>query len=217
MRILNALILGLALFSTQPAEAGFWRDVDLKIKNFHTVHEGHLYRAMQLDEKEFNYAIKKHGIRTIISLRGTGDGKKWWEGEKRAAAENGVELHAIRMSADRLPHREDLIRLLDLYRDAPRPILIHCKAGADRTGEAAAMYAIDHMGWSKKKALKQVRLRYRHAALFKPAKRYMIKNYEGEAWARAEYDPCDPQWKHYDKKKYCQPGGYEPEDVSEQD
>lgn len=75
----------------------------------------------------------------------------------------GVEHFDIGMSARRLPHREDLLKLIEIYETAERPILIHCRGGADRTGEATAMYMIDFMGKSNKKAMKKAQsIRYFH-------------------------------------------------------
>ena len=41
------------------------------------------------------------------------------------------------MSATRAPTPEVLVRLLDALNSAERPLLMHCKSGADRTGTLA--------------------------------------------------------------------------------
>ena len=110
----------------------------------------------------------------------------------------GVEHYDIRMSAKRLPHRKDLLKLIELYETAPRPILIHCQGGADRTGEASAMYMTDFMGASKKKALKMQTFWFRHLKWRFPAKRYFTKSvYKGKEWAKENYYPCDGNYKYY--------------------
>lgn len=173
-------------------------------KNFHEVVPGEFYRSAQLTGKEFEAAIKDHGIKTIINLRGEKPGSDWFENEVAAAEKHGVQLVSIGMRASRIPHRQDLIKLLDVYANAPRPILVHCQGGADRTGEATAIYAMEYMGWSRKRALKMLTLKYYHFRVFTPAKSYFIRNvYNGETWARTEYDPCAADYKYYDKSKLC--------------
>jgi tyrosine-protein phosphatase SIW14 len=40
---------------------------------------------------------------------------------------------------------------------APKPILVHCKHGSDRTGCILAAYRIVQDGWSKEEAMKEFR------------------------------------------------------------
>lgn len=185
--------------------------------NFYEVHKGHLYRSAQLDGGTLAAAIDHYGIRTVINLRGESD-SRWYKDEAAVATSKNVELINISMSARRLPHRADLIKLLDAFRDAPRPILIHCKGGADRTGEAAAIYKMLYMGASKSKALKMLSPKYFHIESFMPAKRYFIKHvWAGEEWARNEYDPCSEEYKYYHVKgKQCH-GGQSAESLQEAD
>ena len=93
------------------------------------------------------------------------------------------------MSANSIPSKENLLKLLSLYYEAPRPILIHCQGGADRTGEAAALWVLTQMGQSKHEALKQLALKYGHQESKKPAKAHFIRMWQGRDWAFNEYDP----------------------------
>jgi protein tyrosine/serine phosphatase len=82
------------------------------------------------------------------------------------------------MSAHRIPEKKDLNFLFNLYKNkkkAPRPILIHCRGGADRTGEAAALWVITQQKKSKKIALKQLSLKYGHIRYKAPLKRRFVK------------------------------------------
>lgn len=177
--------------------------------NFHSVKKGELYRSAQLNDKQLDRAIRKLGIKTVINLRGKSD-RNWYLDEKNVAERHGVKLVSIQMSAKRLPTRADLIKLLDTFRDAERPILIHCKGGADRTGEAAAIFAMEYMGQSKKKALHQLSPKYFHFPKFKPAKRYFIKNiWQGAEWAYQNYDPCKSDYKYFNKAIFCDENGNE--------
>lgn len=174
--------------------------------NFHEVESGKLYRSAQLSGKEFEQAIEALEIKTIINLRGESPDREWYQEEIAAAEKYNVEHISIGMSAKRLPHREDLIKLLDAFENAERPILIHCQGGADRTGEASAIYQMLYMGKSKKEALKMLTFKYFHLKKKMPAKRYFIDEiWQGDDWARNKYDPCIQEYKYYDQSgNHCQ-------------
>jgi protein tyrosine/serine phosphatase len=167
--------------------------------NFHTVEEGNLYRSAQPTKEDFLGIIPELGIRTVINLRGYNPGAEWYDDEAAVTSSMGVQLVDIAMSAATLPHKADLIKLLDAFENAPRPIWIHCKSGADRTGEAAALYQIEHMGRPKDQALDMLSLYYGHIQVFKPAKIYFVQLYEGKQWAYDTYDPCVQDYQYYDK------------------
>jgi hypothetical protein len=56
------------------------------------------------------------------------------------------------LSSKRLPTRKMLLTLLDTYDRAPRPILVKCSGGQDRTSFAAALYILHTGGWSARDA-----------------------------------------------------------------
>jgi protein tyrosine/serine phosphatase len=178
---------------------------DILGPNFHEVDPGRYYRSAQLNSKEFDYYIKKYKIRTIINLRGAEPQEAWYQDEISVSQKNLVFHFDIPMLAETLPHRENLIRLLDLFKTVPRPILVHCQGGADRSGEASAIYQMLHMGKTKEQALKMLTFKYHHLAFRKPAKRYFIKDlWQGEDWAYNHYDPCEGKFKYYDTNTaYC--------------
>lgn len=174
--------------------------------NLHEVDPGKLYRSAQLTGEELAATIEAHQIKTVVNLRGAHPGEGWYDDECAVVDARGLSLVDIPMSADHLPHREDLIRLLNAFRDAERPLLVHCRAGADRTGEATAIYMLEYMGKSKAEALTALDWDYWHVEFFKPAKRYFIAEvYQDEAWARETYAPCaaDQEYEYFDKEELC--------------
>lgn len=173
-------------------------------RNFHSVQQNALYRSAQLKPNELELAIDHLRIRTIINLRGEHPEKGWYRDEATVAANHGVRLINIAMSATRIPSRGELLALLDAYRDAERPILVHCARGADRTGEAVALYLMDQMGRSRNDALSALSSRYHHYEIAAPAMRYFISQYQGREWAYETYDPCQQDYRYFDKKKYCE-------------
>ena len=172
--------------------------------NLHAVRDEVMYRSAQPTGDDLRMVAEAYGIKSIINLRGAQPGKDWYDEELAVSQELGLEQVDIRMSAGRLPHREDLLSLLDAFNDLPRPILVHCKGGADRTGEAVAVFALDHLKWSKRRAAGQLHPYFGHFPDRFPAKTYFIREvYRGEEWARESYDPCQQDYKYYDKGIYC--------------
>jgi len=167
------------------------------LKNFHVVEEGKFYRSAQLLGPEFEEVVKKYGIKTVINLRGKQEGE-WWYDEEAATLERlGVRHENIGFSTEHVQNPEDWAKFHEILETAERPILVHCRSGADRTSEASAVYVMDYMGKSREEALEQLTFKYLHVPLFHPAKRYFIENYEGKDWVRNSYDPCSPKFRKY--------------------
>jgi len=107
--------------------------------NFHAVIDGQIYRSAQLSENKLKKIISEKKLKTIINLRGINEEKKWYTKEKKIAQDNGVQYYSFRFVAHRLPNCTQLDALIEALKSAPRPLLLHCKGGADRTGVASAM------------------------------------------------------------------------------
>lgn len=69
------------------------------------------------------------------------------------------------MSASRELDMNQVNQLVAIMRDAPKPILIHCKSGADRTGLATALYLSRVARLSEKEAESQLSIRYGHVSI----------------------------------------------------
>jgi tyrosine-protein phosphatase SIW14 len=52
---------------------------------------------------------------------------------------------------------DQIIKALKDLMDAPKPILVHCARGSDRTGVVIAMYRIIFQNWTKEEAIKEMR------------------------------------------------------------
>jgi protein tyrosine/serine phosphatase len=135
--------------------------------NFHTITPGKAYRSAQLDRDELEYYIRKHNIRSILNLRGKDLGKQWYIEERQISALHSIAHYDIELSAYREPNNRDVDKLINIFRSAPRPILIHCLSGVDRTGLASAMWKVIVDKESKTKAWGQLSLFYGHMSLGK--------------------------------------------------
>ena len=139
-----------------------WKDHDIlrrKWHNFEAVTDG-VYRSNQPDFKRFA-AYQEMGIKTILNLRGDKP-KPFYLFEKEACDALGLTLVTIKMSAGRVPPRDRLLSLMQIFETIERPFLIHCKSGADRTGLAAALYLLTYTQTPDDAVRRQLSFRYLH-------------------------------------------------------
>jgi undecaprenyl-diphosphatase len=73
-----------------------------------------------------------------------------------------VTHYDVSLSSDHELTEAEVRQLLDIFNTAPRPILIHCQAGADRSGLVAAMWKVVVDKEPKDLAAQQLSLRYGH-------------------------------------------------------
>jgi len=129
--------------------------------NFHEVDKGVLFRSSRLGADGLEKAINQHGIKSVLNLCGPQPGAEWYEGEARVAQEHGVFFRNLALSANQEWDEKQLAELLRVLRDAPKPLLIHCRAGSDRTGLACALFVATR-GGSYREASEQLGLYYGH-------------------------------------------------------
>lgn len=112
--------------------------------NFHKV-DDNVYRSAQLRSYNFPYYEKKASIKSILNLRGKKN-KEWYKYEISASKKYHIKHYDFKMSAGKELSFKQMNKLISIIKNAPKPILIHCKAGADRTSLAIALYlkAIKH-------------------------------------------------------------------------
>jgi protein tyrosine phosphatase (PTP) superfamily phosphohydrolase (DUF442 family) len=130
--------------------------------NFHAITPGEAYRSAQLDGDELQHYIRKFNIKSIINLRGKRTGRSWYQEELLVSKHFNCRHYDLSIPPDKSPSPEQVKKLLQLFATAPRPILLHCKAGADRTGLAAALWKAVVNGEPKTLANKQLSLRFGH-------------------------------------------------------
>ncbi len=130
--------------------------------NIHVVEPGALYRSAQLKGEQLAEVFSKYDIRSVINLRGENRGELWYENELAVTVAHKVAHFDLGMGATSEPEPKVIAKLLKILRTAPRPILIHCYSGADRSGLAAALYERVVMGKSAQNAASQLSFRYGH-------------------------------------------------------
>ncbi len=158
--------------------------------NFRIIKDGQAYRSAQLDETTLRLVVDEYGIRTIINLRGENEDRAWYQNEVRVADELGITHVDVRMSANSLPSRETLLELYDTFTTAEHPILLHCQAGADRTGAAAAIWRMVVAHDTKEQAASELSLVYGHFAARHPEMDHLVAIFEPDReWIATEYTP----------------------------
>lgn len=118
-----------------------WWHISLNPRFFPVI-ENQVYRSAQLSASRLDTVIRAHGIRSIIALLGSEKGAAWYENEKAVADRHQIPLLNIGFSSHGLPQSNRLNQLVDALLSSPRPILLHCYRGADRTGMASAIALI---------------------------------------------------------------------------
>ena len=106
-----------------------------------------LYRSEQPERSDLS-ALKNLGIRSVVSLY-------QFFPDSRAFEQAGFRLFQHRMAAGSVTE-EDLRRALASIRDAPKPVLVHCWWGSDRTGAVVAAYRIAFQGWTREQAVDEL-------------------------------------------------------------
>lgn len=133
--------------------------------NFHEVAKGELYRSAQPTASEISTYAQNYGIRTIINLRGKRAKAPWYQAEISTANQLGIRHVDFKMSAARQLSDVETTQLIEILRDSPKPILIHCQAGADRSGLVAAIYLHAVKGVDVETAERQISIRYGHISI----------------------------------------------------
>lgn len=158
------------------------------LDNFHAIVEGRVYRSAQVRPETIAYARRRYGVQTVINLRGTNERDEWYQQERAACAAEGIQLIDVRLSSTELPLPEELLKLYDALTAAPEPVLLHCKAGADRTGLAASMWRRLRLHEDAEQAGLQLSVLYGHFRGANPAMIDFIRMFEpSREWIENEY------------------------------
>jgi protein tyrosine phosphatase (PTP) superfamily phosphohydrolase (DUF442 family) len=117
------------------------------LPNLHKVNNG-LYRGAQPTAEGIR-ELEKLGVKTIICLRDDHTDKDILGQSKIAYVHIPVKTWN--------PTEEQVVRFLRIVADKNRrPVFVHCKHGADRTGTMCAIYRVAVDGWTKRQAIDEM-------------------------------------------------------------
>ncbi len=140
-RLRLVIILALALGGL--GTGGYYYKTYALDSNFAVVIPGKVYRSGQPRPEQLKSWVDEYHIRTIVNLRGNNadDCKKE---AVQAATLNVVDV-PIALSARRPVTKGELAQVIKALDESPPPLLLHCRAGNDRSG-FAAMLAVLALG-----------------------------------------------------------------------
>lgn len=153
-----------AVVSAAVAVSFVW-GVSYHLRNFHAVEPGVLYRCGQLTPTGLKYALHRHRIKTVVTLRTVRDPDKPYLDEWEA---DGCATHGVRHirivprpwlvdAKGELPAEEVVREFLAVMDDpANHPVLVHCFAGVHRTGTLCAVYRMEYQGWTPDRAIAEM-------------------------------------------------------------
>jgi len=147
--------------------------------NVHVVVEHQFYRSAELNKTALQRVIREDGIKSILNLQGFSPDKSWYADEIAASQELGVAHYDYGISARSVVTPDRINEILNIIRDAPKPMLVHCKAGADRTGLISAIYLAKIRGVMVDQAASQLSLYYGHFPWLGSRTAAMDQSFEG--------------------------------------
>jgi len=107
-----------------------------------------LYRSSQPTADGMRSA-EQLGVRTVVDLR-------WGQSDRDRVAGTALAYVHIPMHPTHIKNK-DVVEFLRIVTDKHRtPVLVHCHAGADRTGLMTAVYRVIVQGWSKRDAIEEL-------------------------------------------------------------
>jgi protein tyrosine/serine phosphatase len=109
-----------------------------------------------------------------------------------------MDLVNCKLNARNAPKVTDINEVIDVLERLPKPLLFHCKSGADRAGLVSAIYLMEFEGKTVREAQKQLSVRFVHLD-FTPTgildymlwvfeERCAISSIGFKDWINSEYD-----------------------------
>jgi protein tyrosine/serine phosphatase len=133
-------------------------------KNFGIVEPGRLYRSGQISHWQIAPALKDNHIQMIVALSAHGGKPADLDAELQETRDLGIERQVFPLGGDGTGQIEQYalaIAAIDRALKQGKPVLVHCIAGAQRTGGVIATYQMLVEKKSPAEAFAQMR-RYGH-------------------------------------------------------
>ncbi|MEC5397595.1 fused DSP-PTPase phosphatase/NAD kinase-like protein [Uliginosibacterium sp. H1] len=165
--------------------------------NFYAL-PGGMFRASQPSPRQIRKYQRKHGLRSIINLRGEDDSLRYAM-EADACSTQGIALVDFKgIKSREMPTRETLHETKRIFDSVEYPALMHCKSGADRAGLASVLYRHFRLGESIEQAQHELDWKYGHNKAAKTGMLdFMLETYIARnrrepidfmTWVDTEYD-----------------------------
>ena len=183
----------------------FWANIHFQLmdhaflrifwNNFYEISDG-VYRANQPSPSHLK-SYKRLGICSVLSLRGRAN-QSYALFEEDYCKKLDLNLVYTPISSSSAPSAENLINIINVMRNLPKPFVLHCKSGADRAGLVSALYLLVEKKQAVHEAKKQLSFKYLHLDFTKTgildyifgvfSERLEIGNINFLDWLKKEYN-----------------------------
>ena len=120
-----------------------------------------MFRSNQPSEKRILEWQREKGIQSIINFRGESNQGAFFI-EKNICEEIGIKLINIKLYASKLPEKEKIFEINEVFKTIKKPFLMHCKSGSDRAGLGSALYFLLVLKTPVEIAQKQLSFKFLH-------------------------------------------------------
>lgn len=145
LTIVLMLLLAVSAYAEPRVRPIEWAQpmLGVELDNFYQV-STELYRSDQPDDEAMRQ-LQAMGIRSALNLRE-------YHADDDEADGTTLKLYRVAMNAGEI--NDALVaRALEAIAEAPKPILVHCWHGSDRTGAIVAMYRMVFQNWPRQRAI----------------------------------------------------------------
>lgn len=114
-------------------------------KRWGVVEPGRIFRSGQVSAYLIKPMLRNHGIQVVVDLTEADPKDRNQAAEQAAIAELGIDLERCPLIGDGTGDPRNFIRALQALaraRRAGKPVLVHCSAGAQRTGSVVAAWRL---------------------------------------------------------------------------
>ncbi len=144
---ISLLTLTCFCYATEPVLPASSKSINhTTLRNLYQVNQN-LYRSEQPNAKEMQH-LEVMGIKSILNLR-------QFHTDKQEIRQTHLTAFHLPMNAGKFGDNE-IIDALKIIQSAPKPVLVHCWHGSDRTGAVIAAYRIVFENWRKEDAIQEL-------------------------------------------------------------
>ena len=114
-------------------------------KNFGVVEPGQIYRSGQLSPMLVKKTLANNNVKVVISLENNNPQKPFQKAELEACRDLGIEHLNFPLAGNGtgdVDRYVEAIAAMDAAVKEGKPVLVHCAAGAQRTGGVVAVYEL---------------------------------------------------------------------------